>query len=112
MEKNIAEFRPIDSIIFDGRRIEKSSSSITFILNGGRVLKNIVLQDRTIVFKQNEQTNLRYNGESILIAINRLNLREHEIEYIIKDTINQKTIENSGLESKKTKLIYSYHEKN
>jgi len=112
MEKEIAQFRPIDVTTFNKKRIEKDVSSITFILNGGRVLKNIVLQDKAIIFMDKSNTSIRTKGESIYEAINRLNLREHEIEYIIKDITNEKSIESSGIKIKRTELIYTYHEKN
>ena len=111
MDKEIRNKQPVHKIILNQNRSEIIEEKFNFILMGGRVITNAVTQHKlfsAIIGK--EERKISQKGESIIMAINRLNLRKYEIEYIILDEMITRSVETETITTVNSSLIYSKHD--
>ena len=99
--------------IIENNKYKKVVEEFTIILSFNKILLNAVrqeellrIQDETTLYEKE----IFIKGETILSAINRHNIRVHEIEYIIHNSTITRSVEDEVLITKQTNLIYSKHE--
>jgi hypothetical protein len=117
MDKEVTSKRASRTIEITNERYEAIEESIDIAIIGRAILKDAVKKDEVTniildvpgmpkTFKRTVGT----RGENVFATLNRLNIREHEVDFIIVNRTVTRSIESESSETKGSTLIHSKHE--